>query len=70
VVEYYSVRTSRATDDFTFYLVFGLFRLAVIVQQIYFRYRNGQSSNPRFAVFGQLVNYLQQRSERHIEHGW
>ncbi len=40
------------------YYVFGLFRLAVIVQQIYYRFYHGQTDNPKFSNFGQLVNIL------------
>jgi aminoglycoside phosphotransferase (APT) family kinase protein len=64
VAEYYSKQTGREINNFEFYHVFGLFRLAVIVQQIYFRYSKGQSANPQFAHFGQLVNYLEQRCAR------
>jgi len=40
------------------YYVFGLFRLAVIAQQIYYRFYHGQTDNPKFKNFGQLVNIL------------
>ncbi len=40
------------------YYVFGLFRLAVIAQQIYYRFYHGQTDNPKFKSFGQLVNIL------------
>ncbi len=35
-----------------FYEVFGLFRLAVIAQQIYYRYHHGQTTNEAYAGFG------------------
>jgi aminoglycoside phosphotransferase (APT) family kinase protein len=41
--------------------VFGLFRLAVIAQQIYYRYHHGQTTNEAFAVFGPAVQYLEHR---------
>ncbi len=44
-----------------FYEVFGLFRLAVIAQQIWYRYAHGQTSNEAYAVFGPAVAYLEQR---------
>jgi aminoglycoside phosphotransferase (APT) family kinase protein len=50
-------------DDFTFYEVFGLFRLAVIIQQIWARYVAGQTTNPAFAGFGDAVNTLINRAE-------
>jgi aminoglycoside phosphotransferase (APT) family kinase protein len=67
VVDYYRDRTGLAVDDVDFYLVFGLFRLAVIAQQIYFRYRQGHAANPEFAGFGQIVGYLERRCLRQIK---
>jgi aminoglycoside phosphotransferase (APT) family kinase protein len=52
--------------DFTFYEVFGLFRLAVIIQQIWARYVAGQTTNPAFAGFGEACNTLVNRAERLI----
>ena len=60
IVAHYLDRTGLALPEvgWQFYEVFGLFRLAVIAQQIWFRYRAGQTSNPAFAQFGAAVNYL------------
>jgi aminoglycoside phosphotransferase (APT) family kinase protein len=58
--------SGRACADFTFYEVFGLFRLAVIIQQIWARYRAGQTTNPAFAGFGDAVNTLINRAEGKI----
>ena len=66
VIEHYAARTGFATADFGFYLVFGLFRLAVIVQQIWRRYRDGATKDPQFAAFGPLVTYLDERCRRLI----
>ena len=49
-------------DNFTFYEVFGLFRLSVIIQQIWARYSAGQTTNPAFAGFGMGVNALMNRA--------
>lgn len=54
--------SSRKCDDFTFYEVFGLFRLTVIIQQIWARYRAGQTTNPAFAGFGVGVSILINRA--------
>lgn len=48
-------------ERWRFYEVFGLFRLAVIAQQIWYRYFHGQTTNEAFAVFGPAVAYLEQR---------
>ncbi|AWK89479.1 phosphotransferase family protein [Azospirillum thermophilum] len=61
VVDYYGERTGLPVAGFDFYLVFGLFRLAVIAQQIYQRYSEGKTRNPQFAGFGMAVNYLERR---------
>ena len=58
VVDYYLERTGRGVGDFTFYEVYGLFRLAVIAQQIYYRYHHKQTRNPAFRHFWLLVNYI------------
>ena len=41
-----------------FYFAFGLFKLAVIVQQIYYRYAKGFTQDPRFAHLDQMVALL------------
>ena len=66
VVARYLKRTGRELEDFTFYYVYGLFRLAGIAQQIYQRYTLGQTSNPRFAAFGQAVGVLIQQAQKVI----
>jgi aminoglycoside phosphotransferase (APT) family kinase protein len=64
VVEHYARETGLRAADWTFYEVFGLFRLAVIAQQIYYRYHHGQTRNPRFRHFWVLANYLDWRCRR------
>ena len=55
-----------SSDDRLFYEVFGLFRLAVIAQQIYYRFAHGQTSNPVFGAFGAQICYLGSRCARLI----
>ncbi len=52
---------SLDADGWRFYEVFGLFRLAVIAQQIWYRYVHRQTTNEAFAVFGPAVGYLETR---------
>ncbi len=61
VWEQYAARTGIELGDRRFYEVFGLFRLAVIAQQIYYRYHHGQTHNPAFRQFYALVTYLSWR---------
>lgn len=63
LVEYYCARAGFGPERFDFYYVYGLFRLAVIVQQIYYRFVHGQTHNPRFAPFGQFCAVLSSAAE-------
>jgi aminoglycoside phosphotransferase (APT) family kinase protein len=49
-------------EQWRFYEVFGLFRLAVIAQQIWYRYYHRQTTNEAYARFGPAVGYLEQRA--------
>ena len=66
VIAYYGEQTGYRTDHFDFYEIYGLFRLAVIIQQIYYRFHHGQTTNPQFAGFGQAVAYMSQRCRKLI----
>jgi aminoglycoside phosphotransferase (APT) family kinase protein len=63
VVEWYGGRTGRQVrpEQWRFYEVFGLFRLGVICQQIWYRYFHGQTHNEAYARFGPAVAYLESR---------
>ncbi|WP_342375880.1 phosphotransferase family protein [Myxococcus stipitatus] len=66
VVEYYLQRSGLKPTNWTFYEVFGIFRLAVIIQQIYYRYHHKQTRNPAFKNFWTLVTYFDWRCRRII----
>ena len=66
VLAYYAEKTGFAVSDFTFYEAFGYFRLAGIIQQIYYRFHLGQTSNPEFRHFWFFVRYLLWRCARVI----
>ncbi len=69
-VQRYSERMglSVTPEQWRFYEIFGLFRLAVISQQIYYRYFHGQTSNELFAHFGPAVHVADRRIKRLL--GW
>ncbi|WP_376696124.1 phosphotransferase family protein [Wenzhouxiangella sp. EGI_FJ10305] len=69
VVDYYCGKTGFEPDNWAFYEVYGLFRLAVIAQQIYYRYHHRQTSNKAFRHFWFAVNYLLWRCRRIIKRG-
>ena len=54
----YLALTGRAPVDPTFYWTFGLFKIAVIAQQIFARYRGGLTTDARFARLGDAVALL------------
>ncbi len=66
VVAHYAERTGRPVDGWEFYEAFGLFRLAVIIQQIYRRYYLRQSRNPAFRHYWLAVHYLDRRCRKVI----
>ena len=66
VIEYYGAKTGLPTAGWRFYEVYGLFRLAVIAQQIYYRYHHGQTRNPAFRRYWLMVTYLAWRCRRII----
>ncbi|MCS0630508.1 phosphotransferase family protein [Telluria mixta] len=68
-IAYYGARTGMDVSDFAFYEVFGLFRLMVILQQIYRRYALGQTTNEQFAGFDGFVRCLGERCRRLIAPG-
>ncbi len=69
VVAYYCEKMDFDVEEFTFYEVYGLFRLAAIVQQIYYRYHHKQTRNPAYQRFWLFVHYLLWRCKRAIKSG-
>jgi aminoglycoside phosphotransferase (APT) family kinase protein len=58
VVERYARATGRDVSDVVFHYVFGLFKIAVIAQQIYYRYKQGLTQDARFAAMLPAVRLL------------
>lgn len=61
-VDYYAERSGIRIDNFDFYYTYGLFRLAGIVQQIYYRFFHGQTQDKRFAQFIHMNKLLEHMS--------
>jgi aminoglycoside phosphotransferase (APT) family kinase protein len=57
-VERYAEKSARDLSEMHWYMVFGYFKLAVILQQIYARWKKGQTSDERFANFDRRVRTL------------
>ncbi len=66
LVNYYCQLTGLQLDDFQFYYIFGLFRLAVIAQQIFHRYQLGQNHNPKFAHLGYIRDLMLKQAKEYI----
>ena len=58
MLERYAAQTGLDVRGVGFYEVFAVFKLAVVLQQIFFRYRRGQTDDPRFAALGGHVERL------------
>jgi aminoglycoside phosphotransferase (APT) family kinase protein len=57
-VQYYAQQTQSDVSEIAFYLTFARFKLAVIVQQIYFRYHQGLTKDERFASMPEKIQFL------------
>jgi aminoglycoside phosphotransferase (APT) family kinase protein len=58
LVQRYAHQTGRDVSDMAFYLVFARFKIAVIVQQIYYRYHQGLTHDERFATMPHRITLL------------
>jgi aminoglycoside phosphotransferase (APT) family kinase protein len=54
----YGERSGRDVSCVPYYLVFGTFKMAVVLQQIYFRFQRGQTQDARFAALGEGAKSL------------
>ncbi|GAC1646499.1 MAG: phosphotransferase family protein [Herpetosiphon sp.] len=63
----YAECSGRDVGDILFYYVYGLFKNAVIIQQIYHRYVNGFTTDPRFASLFELVEAYGTMAQRAID---
>jgi aminoglycoside phosphotransferase (APT) family kinase protein len=58
LIERYAARSGRDLAAIRFYEIFALFKIAVVIQQIFIRYSRGHTDDRRFATFGERVTYL------------
>jgi aminoglycoside phosphotransferase (APT) family kinase protein len=58
ILERYGAATGFDLTNVTFYEVFAVFKLTVVLQQIFFRYHQGQTDDPRFATLDERVGWL------------
>ena len=55
ILEMYESKSGKTIPNPVFYYVFGLFKIAVIAQQIYFRYKKGYTKDRRFSLLNLAV---------------
>jgi len=58
MLERYASRRGSDLTQIEFYEVFAVFKLAVVLQQIFYRYHRGQTDDARFATLDQRVAWL------------
>jgi aminoglycoside phosphotransferase (APT) family kinase protein len=69
LVQGYAQTSGRDVSNMVFYVVFGRFKVAVIVQQIYYRYHLGLTKDPRFAAMPEVVQTLFRHSLQSAQSG-
>jgi len=69
LIERYARATGRDIGDMIFYLTFARFKVAVIIQQIYYRYAQGLTQDERFATLPQRIHTLLRASWHCAESG-
>jgi aminoglycoside phosphotransferase (APT) family kinase protein len=69
LADYYGQKSGYDTSNVLFYYAFGLYKTAVIVQQIYARYVQGFTKDERFAQFDKTVAALSQEAARAVNEG-
>lgn len=69
IIERYAERSGRDLTDIKYYHIFALFKLAVVIQQIFYRYHVGQTQDKRFADFDTRVDALAKMAHSMIQSG-
>lgn len=67
IIENYGEKTNFDLANITFYEVFAVFKLAVVIQQIFYRYFKGQTDDARFARLDERVEWLARIGAKLIE---
>lgn len=62
VIESYARKSGSDVSNIHYYTTFATFKLAVICQQIYYRFKKGQTNDQRFARFGPFTEILIQHA--------
>jgi len=63
MIELYATKTGRDVSNIDYYLTFAFFKTAMILQQIYYRYRSGDLEDERFTDLYLGINNLLEMAE-------
>lgn len=58
LIELYAKKTGFVVQHVEYYVAFAYFKLAVVIQQLYVRWKKGYTNDPRYASFGEYVKHL------------
>lgn len=58
----YAEKSGRDVSNIDYYVIFAFFKLAAICQQIYYRFKKGQTADNRFAQLGPFIETLIQHA--------
>ncbi len=67
LIDRYAAASGRDLSTLRYFEVFALFKIAVVIQQIFYRYVHGQTDDARFASFGDRVTYLARNASSLLE---
>ena len=67
ILDRYASRSGRDLSTIRYYEIFAVFKIAAVIQQIYYRYAQGQTTDRRFATFDARVAYLARHAARLAE---
>ena len=67
IIDRYAARSGRDLSNIRYYEIFAVFKIAAVIQQIFYRYAQGQTTDRRFATFDARVAYLAQHAARLAE---
>lgn len=69
VIERYATKSGRNLNNILFYYLFGLYKNAVIAQQIYARWKHGHTKDPRFGALLPIIKGLGSKAENALNKG-
>ena len=64
MLEMYAQQSGRDISNFDFYLTFAFYKIAVILQQIYYRWKIGEVTDSRFGSLGEGVSNLMKQAQK------